>query len=551
MQDRVGHTQDTVEDAATALQLSTLSSAAPVTPSPEAQTTTQAKKSLADMPDEVLIAIALTLPCKEYARFLQTSRSMHIILNSHYVWHQRFITRFGQIILQERLNSLKTNNTDTTGAGAGGSASASSPSSKASTAPSSPRSQSDSNLRTNSSGSGSGNTLNQTWVSSGYFEYYHNHQDPSPAVSSPHSLSSSRASSPRSSGANSPQPVESGSEPGSGAGSEEDGEGADGNAKGRTEGTGRKVDLRRTNEASKELLIELYKKHSRMILPAEDMQICHLDNRYWKLIESASSTFGKLAQLQSVWWMDVTATFFGVPKGRYKVQWRVKVTSDAPIINTEFKVILFDKHEDRSVVTNRPDTILFKPRNVQEFMERTDSQVLKANRKPFRNVFRGFTILELPGEVNIADDFQNVFVQIRNYDGWKSGLCVDFVQLVDLNDSEKCKEQLISGVHSDRSAALEEEVNDEDEEYYPSQFAGILPWRRDSGRGINPHADINPRSRGVRQYNPVDSSVPLDVGARTPPASKPSSSSPLSSPTTTGPDVSQNNGQSIRQSGSI
>lgn len=82
-----------------------------------------------------------------------------------------------------------------------------------------------------------------------------------------------------------------------------------------------------------------------MTLPAEDMQICHMGDRYWRMIDSESSEFGRLAQLQSVWWMDVVAVFKGVPPGRYKVQWRLKVTSDAPIINTDFKVVIYDKDE--------------------------------------------------------------------------------------------------------------------------------------------------------------------------------------------------------------
>jgi hypothetical protein len=82
-----------------------------------------------------------------------------------------------------------------------------------------------------------------------------------------------------------------------------------------------------------------------MTLPAEDMLICHMGDRYWRMIDSENSKFGRLAQLQSVWWMDVIAIFKGVPPGRYKVQWRLKVTSDAPIINTDFKATLFGKDE--------------------------------------------------------------------------------------------------------------------------------------------------------------------------------------------------------------
>lgn len=60
---------------------------------------------------------------------------------------------------------------------------------------------------------------------------------------------------------------------------------------------------------------------------------------------------------------------------------------------------------------------MFKPRTVQEFTEQTDSKVTKADRKPFRNLFRGFTTLELPADLVIDEDYQNVYVQIRNHEG--------------------------------------------------------------------------------------------------------------------------------------
>lgn len=89
---------------------------------------------------------------------------------------------------------------------------------------------------------------------------------------------------------------------------------------------------------------------ARVILPAEDMDICHMGDRYWKMIEHRSSLFGKLAELRSVWWMDVAAVFHGVPPGRYRIQWRLSVTSDAPVVNSEFRVVLFDKDEVRRTI---------------------------------------------------------------------------------------------------------------------------------------------------------------------------------------------------------
>jgi len=72
------------------------------------------------------------------------------------------------------------------------------------------------------------------------------------------------------------------------------------------------------------------------------------------MVDSDASTFGKLAQLYSVWWMDVSATFHGVAPGRYKIQWRLQVTSEAPVVNTEFRVVLFDQHEVTAKTTTTP-----------------------------------------------------------------------------------------------------------------------------------------------------------------------------------------------------
>ena len=73
--------------------------------------------------------------------------------------------------------------------------------------------------------------------------------------------------------------------------------------------------------------------------------------------------------------------------------------------------------QSTSNISAHPEAIMFKPRTVQEFTEQTDSKVTKADRKPFRNLFRGFTTLELPADLVIDEDYQNVYVQIRNHEG--------------------------------------------------------------------------------------------------------------------------------------
>ncbi|KAF9136303.1 hypothetical protein BGW39_000019 [Mortierella sp. 14UC] len=437
-------------------------------------------KTLGDMPAEILIQIGLALPCREFGRFLQANRTIHSCFDSQYVWHLRFTTRFGQTILEDKLNPPNSND-------------------PSKLSPPSPR------LPSGNTGTFHSSSKNNSANTSPTLQQQHNnHLDP---VSAPTSPLPSATSSPRLNPSQPHNPPSDSSDDGSDSdndGNSNGGGSSSSRAKRALKRKGRRIDLRRTNMASKEMLVDMYRQLSRMTIPAEDMMIAHMGNQFWRMIASGESMYGKLAELASVWWMDVVAIFYGVPPGRYKVQWRVKVTSDAPIINTEFRAVLFDKHE--------------------EFVEQTDTQGNRANKRPFRNLFKGFTNLELPGELVIEDDYRGVFVQIRNHDDWKSGLYIDYVRLVNLDDPEQSKESLAYGLHGQRVAAGNEPVDDEGEEYYPSAAAsastGPLPWLQQVC-GINPHPRSDPRlqfrSRAARQFNPVHTSALLDVGARSAP----------------------------------
>ncbi|KAG0265659.1 hypothetical protein BG011_004258 [Mortierella polycephala] len=427
------------------------------------------------LPIEVLMYIGLLLPCREFGRLLQTNHYIHDVLNTHYIWHQRFTSRFGQQILETKLR-----------------------------APTSPFindiEPSQSAPLSSSPGSPWNMASSPAFPSS--LDYVHNNQDPveSLTTSSPH------------------MDVDMSSNQGDDESNDEDEDEDDNDdalsssSKGsavsvnKNKGKDREIDLRKTTSISKERLIELYKQYSRMTIPAEDMSICHMGDRYWTMVESRRSAFGKLAQLKSVWWMDIAAVFYGVPPGRYKAQWRIKLTSDAPVINSEFRAIVFN--EDIAEAEDQTETILFKPRNTQQFTDHTDTQSSKVRRKPFKRAFEGFLIMELPGEIVIDESRQGIFLQIRNHEGWKSGLSVDYARLVDLDDPDRYINPELEGRQNTSDES--EETNDDGEEYYPSSSSSSVrptPW-------LNP---LTYRSRGHRQYNSVNSSVPLDVGARTPP----------------------------------
>lgn len=76
------------------------------------QTTTKMSKSsqpptLCTLPVDVLIDIALALPCREFGRLLQTNRYIHHTLDTHWVWHQRFVIRLGQALLAAKLKQVQ------------------------------------------------------------------------------------------------------------------------------------------------------------------------------------------------------------------------------------------------------------------------------------------------------------------------------------------------------------------------------------------------------------------------------------------------------------
>ncbi|KAF9152028.1 hypothetical protein BG015_005882 [Linnemannia schmuckeri] len=49
------------------------------------------------------------LPCREFGRLLQTNRYIHQTLDTHWVWHQRFVIRLGQALLAAKLKQSVEN----------------------------------------------------------------------------------------------------------------------------------------------------------------------------------------------------------------------------------------------------------------------------------------------------------------------------------------------------------------------------------------------------------------------------------------------------------
>ncbi|KAK3840341.1 MAG: hypothetical protein JOS17DRAFT_16425 [Linnemannia elongata] len=221
-------------------------------------------------------------------------------------------------------------------------------------------------------------------------------------------------------------------------------------------------------------------KDTMAIVYAEELHIVHLDDgsgpkapvristfekSHWKIVPHPLQPHvgPKVAELTSVWWLDVGAVFSQATSnaptkaGRHKVQWRMNLNvaeTDNVVIGTEFRAITFRKDEDpnSSVVQEREPAIRFKPQTLQEFMSHTDrpnsipalpknlQQVndLKARPGNYDPDNQGFFTLTLPGEVVVQEDpgegggsEGNVLVQMRNHDKTvKMGMQIEYVKLV-------------------------------------------------------------------------------------------------------------------------
>ncbi|KAF9092752.1 hypothetical protein BGX27_001729 [Mortierella sp. AM989] len=196
------------------------------------------------------------------------------------------------------------------------------------------------------------------------------------------------------------------------------------------------------------------------VFPPE-MQIAHLDDGskaqapplgnskavHWRLIDHPvhpQAGLPKVAELETVSWLDVTAVFQNQQAGKYKVRWRINLNGARPdpvLVGTEFRAVTFNKDEDSS--QERAPAALLKAGSVQEFMQHTDrpntvpgqpknleeARVLEEMPGYDANV-QGFFTLTLPGDVQVEQG-GGVVTQIRNHEGnLKSGFQIEYAQLV-------------------------------------------------------------------------------------------------------------------------
>ncbi|KAF9097699.1 hypothetical protein BGX23_008124 [Mortierella sp. AD031] len=178
--------------------------------------------------------------------------------------------------------------------------------------------------------------------------------------------------------------------------------------------------LSRTSAASKEQLREWYNHFGRMAIPGDDMFIVHKGGPHWVMVLCLDSAYGQVAKLRGVWWLDVSAVLYGVPRGSYRVQWGLVVENPTAVVATQFRSPTWDN--------TQPNASSFIAESMREFIGETDNQV--------RNLFvPGRMNFQLPERLVVEQDHQTIFVQFRNHRGtYKSGLSVDYVRLLREDD---------------------------------------------------------------------------------------------------------------------
>ncbi|KAG0332145.1 hypothetical protein BG000_010295 [Podila horticola] len=150
------------------------------------------------------------------------------------------------------------------------------------------------------------------------------------------------------------------------------------------------------------------------------------------------SRFQEVAHLRSVWWLVVAGCFFGVPRGSYKIQWEIlekrpSATYWCPRDGQElfnYTTKRYDPVDESNTVPRIHHNGNDDDETEDDFWDYHGNATWHAE-TPIRRT------LELPGTVTIDQDYQNVMVEISNINSThKSGLSVDFVRLVSVNDPE-------------------------------------------------------------------------------------------------------------------
>ncbi|KAI9492118.1 hypothetical protein BDB00DRAFT_462166 [Zychaea mexicana] len=158
---------------------------------------------------------------------------------------------------------------------------------------------------------------------------------------------------------------------------------------------------------------------------AKNMHITHIKLPYWRIVHTNESIYGATAKLHSVCWFDVNGVIEGVPPGRYRVQWRMRLSLSArwnePL---DFTASVIPKKkmsakEEQKKKEEEEEAVLSYT-TPPEFYAREDV------------VTNTWILVTMPGEIDIKGGWGFTDVRVsheKRTDFWKSGIELDWVRL--------------------------------------------------------------------------------------------------------------------------
>ncbi|KAI8138250.1 hypothetical protein BJV82DRAFT_631613 [Fennellomyces sp. T-0311] len=156
---------------------------------------------------------------------------------------------------------------------------------------------------------------------------------------------------------------------------------------------------------------ELYmaKDHCQ-ISAAQNMEMIHNRLPYWRTERTNESIYGATVKLHSVCWFDISGVIEGVPPGRYRIQWRTRLSLSARW-NEPLDYVARTLQGGAELCYTTPS----------DFYAREDV------------VTNTWILLTIPGELVIKDEWGFTDVRLShekrtNY--WKSGIEIDWVRLI-------------------------------------------------------------------------------------------------------------------------
>eukprot|EP01112_Ceratiomyxa_fruticulosa_P012163 TRINITY_DN3356_c0_g1_i2.p1 TRINITY_DN3356_c0_g1~~TRINITY_DN3356_c0_g1_i2.p1 ORF type:complete len:318 (-),score=70.79 TRINITY_DN3356_c0_g1_i2:36-848(-) len=169
--------------------------------------------------------------------------------------------------------------------------------------------------------------------------------------------------------------------------------------------------------------------------PATMMWITWMNDSYWTMQKSDESMYGEIAHLNSVCWLEITASFRISVPGTYDVIWRLKNQGD---INEPQLIVKSKTMGDKSFVLTREiqsymsgnGWVYMKVARVEigakdskSSLEPQRAKILTADKKP---TGKEYDILRGVEDINEE-------IQVKMFSGtgdWKSGLDIDFIEIV-------------------------------------------------------------------------------------------------------------------------